>query len=266
MNDQTSFSFNGICRKASSHGVVSPFRRVFLAACLMIGTHPAMAQTAPEQAGHAANKTPLDPALADIRDITVVGDAEVIAAPDGAEITMQFTQKSSDATGDQSAVDIITKNLTAQLQGASNNPSVQVKNDRWYQGNSRSSQLLAGQPPALERTFLVRVRGLENVGKTIDSALKVTGISIVEVKPVVFDSSRAKSEAHSLAASAAEQKAHATAKALGVSLGLPLTVQTSEEPDGSALRDRLGQGEGLATFSDERIRVYVTVRYAISNK
>lgn len=197
----------------------------------------------------------------EVSEIVATGDAVAIVAPDHATITVSLAQTAPTAAEAIAKLEATTTQLRDALKPLGTKWQSHLRDERYAPSGQNSGPLSATTAVSVKREIAVETDDPAKIGVGIDLLTKLAGASVTDISFSVRGASNEQLELLSKASSLAKLKAEKMAAGLGVKLGRMLSAQLTEEPDGAAIRERMAQGESPLNFQDQRLKLYVTVRY-----
>lgn len=194
-------------------------------------------------------------------EIVATGDSVAFVAPDHATITASLSQTAATAAEATTKLDATTNQLRDALKPFGAKWQYHLRDERYSPSGQAAGPLTASAAVSVKRELAVETDDPTKVGAGIDLLTKLPGVTVSDVSFSVRNASSDQLELLTKASSLAKTKAEKIAAGLGVKLGRLLSAQLTEEPDGAAIRERMAQGESPLHFQDQRIRLFVTVRY-----
>ena len=205
-------------------------------------------------------------APSELSEIVATGDSVAVIAPDHATITASLSQTSATAAEAVTKLDTTTNQLREALKPLGTKWHTHLRDERYAPGSQNvsgqnSAPLSATTSVTVKRDLAVETDDPTKVGAAIDLLTKLAGVTVTDVSFSVRSASSEQLELLTKASALAKVKAEKMATGLGVKLGRMLSAQLTEEPDGAVIRERMAQGESPLNFQDQRVKLYVTVRY-----
>jgi len=199
------------------------YKVVFVLAILAISLTACVGQTAPTQQSVLAASLPATTAETTTvsRTIHVSGNGLIDAAPDIATINIGIHTEYENASTAVSENNRMVQNLMETLK-ASGIEQIDMQTSNfsiWQNQKYNYDGTTAGSTYMVDNTVYVTVRDLNNLGKTLDSAVQAGANNINGIQFSVADDSAFMAQARALAVTNAQTIAQELAAAAGVELG-----------------------------------------------
>ena len=198
------------------------------------------------------------------REISVASDSWAWLSPDSARITVAVEVLAVNAKSAQEQLDSRFSKSRRELERVLAKDFRLEKRDLNYlAAGSRPSPV--GSDSQIKAKLLIGLETvkLDRLGLAIDSLLKSSGGTLVNVEHFVRNKAAEEQAAVNKAVMKGRVQAESIASSLGRKLGEIIQIDVSKEPAGRIIRERNKRGGPALQLSDEDLHIYANVRYKL---
>ncbi|MBP9837570.1 MAG: SIMPL domain-containing protein [Proteobacteria bacterium] len=199
-----------------------------------------------------------------LTEISATAYEKYYQAPDSVSFNINLEQTGANSVDILTSIDEKTNKLIQNLKNITPNVLISSRGDKFTPASQTSNNRIKLTTPfSVSRTLRVETNDLTKLSKLFDNSLQSGQTSISNLIFSVKDSQKGLVEAVAKASIKAKEKAEQIAKTLNVNLGSLISADSTEEPNGEMLREKLQEGEDIVSYGDIELNVSVTVKYSI---